>query len=77
MVPFITPWERRPLALKTFADMSWGRDILVAPVTEPGAGARMVYLPNGTAWLTKRFISRARSDSIAGRLKPPLPRQYT
>jgi alpha-glucosidase/alpha-D-xyloside xylohydrolase len=27
----------------------WGRDILVAPVTEPGAASRNLYLPNG-AW---------------------------
>jgi alpha-glucosidase/alpha-D-xyloside xylohydrolase len=26
----------------------WGRDILVAPVTEKGAGSRSVYLPHGT-----------------------------
>ncbi|MPY89981.1 MAG: DUF5110 domain-containing protein [Luteitalea sp.] len=26
----------------------WGRDILVAPVTEPGATSRRVYLPRGT-----------------------------
>ena len=28
----------------------WGRDMLVAPVTEKGAQARRVYLPRGSSW---------------------------
>jgi alpha-glucosidase/alpha-D-xyloside xylohydrolase len=28
----------------------WGRDLLIAPVYEPGAVARTVYLPEGDAW---------------------------
>lgn len=28
----------------------WGRDMLVAPVTEKGATSRKVYLPKGSAW---------------------------
>ena len=28
----------------------WGRDLLIAPVFEKGAGARNVYLPNGDSW---------------------------
>jgi alpha-glucosidase/alpha-D-xyloside xylohydrolase len=37
----------------------WGRDILVAPVTEPGAASRRIYLPRGV-WYD--FWSNERHD---------------
>jgi alpha-glucosidase/alpha-D-xyloside xylohydrolase len=38
-----------PAAVARGDEYLWGRDILVAPVTEPGASARTLYLPRG-AW---------------------------
>ena len=37
-----------PVASACADEYLWGRDILVAPVTEKGASARRVYLPRGT-----------------------------
>jgi alpha-glucosidase/alpha-D-xyloside xylohydrolase len=37
-----------PVAVARGDEYLWGRDILVAPVTEKGASARRVYLPRGT-----------------------------
>ncbi len=36
-----------PKAVARFDEYLWGRDILVAPVVEPGASLRSVYLPRG------------------------------
>lgn len=41
----------------------WGRDLLIAPVTEQGAAARAVYLPKGV-WYD--FWTNARIDHSAG-----------
>jgi alpha-glucosidase/alpha-D-xyloside xylohydrolase len=38
-----------PAAVARGDEYLWGPDILVAPVTEPGASARTLYLPRG-AW---------------------------
>jgi alpha-glucosidase/alpha-D-xyloside xylohydrolase len=37
-----------PAAVACGDEYLWGRDMLVAPVTEPGASARTLYLPRGT-----------------------------
>ncbi len=37
-----------PAAVKRGDEYLWGRDILVAPVTEKGATSRKIYLPKGT-----------------------------
>jgi len=55
-----------PEAVKIGNEYLWGRDLLVAPVTEPGAQSRRIYLPAG-AWVDwwtgekvegKRWIDR-------------------
>ncbi len=50
-VPIIRAlWLHYPddrVAVERGDEYLWGRDILVAPVTEKGAGARAVYLPHG------------------------------
>jgi alpha-glucosidase/alpha-D-xyloside xylohydrolase len=40
-------YPRDPIAIARGDEYLWGRDILVAPVVEPGATSRNVYLPEG------------------------------
>jgi len=39
-----------PEAVRRGDEFLWGRDLLVAPVTEPGATSRQLYLPRGRWW---------------------------
>ena len=48
-----------PAAVARGDEYLWGRDILVAPVTEPGAASRRIYLPRGV-WYD--FWSNERHD---------------
>src|SRR5712692_3705237 len=52
-----------PRAVERGDEFLWGRDLLVAPVTEPGATSRSLYLPRG-AWYD--FWTEAKLDG--GRL---------
>src|SRR5215469_13665110 len=47
-----------PLAVARGDEYLWGRDVLVAPVVEPGAKSRELYLPRGTwydFWTGEKF----------------------
>jgi alpha-glucosidase (family GH31 glycosyl hydrolase) len=52
-----------PTSIKTADEYLWGRDLLVAPVTEKGAQSRHVYLPPGQwyDWWTGEKLEGARS----------------
>jgi alpha-glucosidase/alpha-D-xyloside xylohydrolase len=43
-------WPRDERALKTADQYMWGDHLLVAPVLEPGATQRRIYLPTGAWW---------------------------
>ncbi|HKW29792.1 MAG TPA: TIM-barrel domain-containing protein, partial [Verrucomicrobiae bacterium] len=49
-------------AVKLGDEYLWGRDLLIAPVTEPGATTRRVYLPEGNwfDWWTQEQIQGGR-----------------
>jgi len=57
-----------PIAVARGDQYLWGRDMLVAPVTEKGAMSRRVYLPRGSwhdFWTTERFMSRTRNTGFS------------
>ncbi len=57
-----------PAAVARGDEYLWGRDILVAPVTEKGATSRKVYLPRGTwydFWTEERIEGGAKSTGLS------------
>ena len=58
MRPLILHYPRDPKALSLRDQYLWGRDLLVAPVTQPGTVSRPVYLPEGEwydFWTNRRI----------------------
>ncbi|MBC7399507.1 MAG: DUF5110 domain-containing protein [Mucilaginibacter sp.] len=49
-------YPKDTVAIKQTGEYLWGKDLLVAPVTEKGATQKQVYLPNGTwyNWFTDK-----------------------
>lgn len=50
MRPLVMDFQSDAKALSIKDQYMFGKALLVSPVTQPGASARMVYLPAGSAW---------------------------
>ena len=55
-----------PIAIKTADEYLWGRDLLIAPVTEKGAQSRHIYLPPGQwyDWWTSEKLEGSRPSTV-------------
>ena len=52
MRPLFVDYPQDPDAWRTEDEFLFGPDLLIAPVLEPGARTRDVYLPVGRTWVT-------------------------
>ena len=75
MRPLFVDFPEDPDAWQIEDEFLFGPDLLIAPVLEPGARVRDVYLPAGRAWIEAGTGDRHDGGSIVG--GSPLPRPHS
>lgn len=73
MRPMFVDFPEDPAAWTVEDQFMLGPDILVAPVTEPGAISRSVYLPTGTGW-SDAWTGKSQEGGTALSVNTPLER---